>query len=48
MQPMCAGAIMTSTIASIDVPNGVVKYWLGSATSGKFSLAIMYHVFGKK
>lgn len=48
MQPMCASAIMTSTIASIDVSKGVVKYWLGSATSGKFSLAIMYHVFGKK
>lgn len=48
IQPMCTSAIMTSTIASIDVPNGVVKYWLGSATSGKFSLAIMYHVFGKK
>ena len=48
IQPMCNSTIMTSTIASIDVPRGVAKYWLGAATSGKFNLTIMYHVFGKK
>lgn len=26
----------------------IAKYWLGAATSGKFNLTIMYHVFGKK
>ena len=48
IQPMCNSTIMTSTIATIDVPRGVAKYWLGAATSGKFNLTIMYHVFGKK
>lgn len=48
IQPMCNSTIMTSTIAIIDVPRGVAKYWLGAATSGKFNLTIMYHVFGKK
>lgn len=48
IQPMCNSTIMTSTIATIDVPKGVAKYWLGAATSGKFNLTIMYHVFGKK
>lgn len=48
IQPMCNSTIMTSTIATIDVPRGVVKYWLGAATIGKFNLTIMYHVFGKK
>lgn len=48
IQPMCNSTIMTSTIATIDVSKGVVKYWLGAATSGKFNLTIMYHVFGKK
>lgn len=45
---MCNSTIMTSTIATIDVQRGVAKYWLGAATSGKFNLTIMYHVFGKK
>ena len=48
IQPMCNSTIMTSTIATIDVQRGVAKYWLGAATSGKFNLTIMYHVFGKK
>lgn len=48
IQPMCNSTIMTSTIATIDVSKGVAKYWLGAATTGKFNLTIMYHVFGKK